>query len=125
MAAELREKFAAATGASLVEGYGLTESSGVVATNPYEGPVRPGTIGQPLHATQIRLLDKEDPAKDAPDGEPGELAVKGAQIMHGYWHRPDADKNSFTDDGWLRTEDVAVGEGGGYLRIGNACKVTQ
>jgi len=117
MAAELREKFAAATGASLVEGYGLTESSGVVATNPYEGPVRPGTIGQPLPATHIRLLDKEDPAKDAPDGEPGELAVKGPQIMQGYWNRPEADKDSFTDDGWLRTGDVAVVEDGGYIRI--------
>ena len=88
MPAELREKFIAATGASLVEGYGLTESSGVVATNPYDGPVKPGTIGQPLPATRIRLLDKEDPAKDAPEGEPGELAVKGPQIMRGYWNRP-------------------------------------
>ena len=117
MPAELREKFVAATGASLVEGYGLTESSGVVATNPYEGPVRPGTIGQPIPATHIRLLDKEDPTKDAPDGEPGELAVKGPQIMQGYWNRPDADKDSFTDDGWLRTGDVAVVEEGGYIRI--------
>ena len=117
MSAELREKFVAATGASLVEGYGLTESSGVVATNPYDGPVRPGTIGQPLPATHIRLLDKEDPSKDAPDGDPGELAVKGPQIMQGYWNRPDADKDSFTDDGWLRTGDVAVVEADGYIRI--------
>ena len=117
MPAELREKFIAATGASLVEGYGLTESSGVVATNPYDGPVRPGTIGQPIPATQIRLLDKEDPSKDAPDGEPGELAVKGPQVMQGYWNRPDADKDSFTADGWLRTGDVAVVEEGGYIRI--------
>lgn len=117
MPAELREKFVAATGASLVEGYGLTESSGVVATNPYEGPVRPGTIGQPIPATHIRLLDKEDPSRDAPDGEPGELAVKGPQIMQGYWNRPDADKDSFTADGWLRTGDVAVVEEGGYIRI--------
>ncbi len=117
MSAELREKFVAATGASLVEGYGLTESSGVVATNPYEGPVRPGTIGQPIPATHIRLLDKEDPTKDAPDGEPGELAVKGPQIMQGYWNRPDADRDSFTDDGWLRTGDVAVVEADGYIRI--------
>ena len=108
MPAELREKFTAATGASLVEGYGLTESSGVVATNPYDGPVRPGTIGQPLPATHIRLLDKEDPTRDAPDGEPGELAVKGPQVMQGYWNRPDADLDSFTADGWLRTGDVAV-----------------
>ncbi len=101
MPAELREKFVAATGASLVEGYGLTESAGVVATNPYEGPVKAGTIGQPIPATHIRLLDKEDPAKDAPEGEPGELAVKGPQIMRGYWNRPDADQDSFTADGWL------------------------
>src|SRR3546814_19573797 len=117
MAAELREKFVAATGASLVEGYGLTESSGVVATNPYEGPVRPGTIGQPLPATHIRLLDKEDPAKDAPAGEPGELAVKCPQIMQGYGNRAEAYKDSFTDDVWLRTGDVAVGEDGGYIRL--------
>ncbi|WP_188238146.1 long-chain-fatty-acid--CoA ligase [Sphingopyxis sp. LK2115] len=117
MPAELREKFVAATGASLVEGYGLTESSGVVATNPYDGPVRPGTIGQPLPATHIRLLDKEDPTRDAPEGEPGELAVKGPQVMQGYWNRPDADKDSFTADGWLRTGDVAVVEDGGYIRI--------
>lgn len=117
MPAEMREKFIAATGASLVEGYGLTESSGVVATNPYDGPVRAGTIGQPIPATHIRLLDKEDPSKDAPDGEPGELAVKGPQVMQGYWNRPDADKDSFTDDGWLRTGDVAVVEEGGYIRI--------
>ncbi|MBL9069423.1 MAG: AMP-binding protein [Sphingopyxis sp.] len=117
MPAELREKFIAATGASLVEGYGLTESSGVVATNPYDGPVKPGTIGQPLPATRIRLLDKEDPAKDAPEDEPGELAVKGPQIMRGYWNRPDADADSFTSDGWLRTGDVATIDDDGYIRI--------
>lgn len=117
MPAELREKFVAATGAALVEGYGLTESSGVVSTNPYDGPVKAGTIGQPLPATHIRLVDKEDPMKDAPAGEPGELVVKGPQIMRGYWNRPDADKDSFTDDGWLRTGDVAVIDEDGYVRI--------
>jgi long-chain acyl-CoA synthetase len=117
MAGELREKFVTATGASLVEGYGLTESSGVVATNPYDGPVKPGTIGQPLPATHLRLVDKEDPMKDAPAGEPGELVVKGPQIMQGYWNRPEADKDSFTEDGWLRTGDVATIEADGYVRI--------
>jgi long-chain acyl-CoA synthetase len=117
MPAELRDKFVAATGASLVEGYGLTESSGVVSTNPYEGPVKAGTIGQPIPATHIRLLDKEDPTRDAPADEPGELAVKGPQIMLGYWNRPDADKDSFTSDGWLRTGDVATIDADGYIRI--------
>lgn len=117
MPAELREKFVAATGASLVEGYGLTESSGVVATNPYDGPVKAGTIGQPIPATHIRLLDKEDPSKDAPAGEPGELAVRGPQIMQGYWNRPEADADSFTADGWLRTGDVAAIDADGYIRI--------
>lgn len=117
MPAELRDKFVAATGASLVEGYGLTESSGVVSTNPYEGPVKAGTIGQPIPATHIRLLDKEDATRDAPAGEPGELAVKGPQIMRGYWNRPDADKDSFTADGWLRTGDVATIDADGYIRI--------
>ena len=117
MPAELREKFIAATGAALVEGYGLTESSGVVSTNPYEGTVKPGTIGQPLPATHIRLVDKEDPMKDAPPGEPGELVVKGPQIMRGYWNRPEADKDSFTADGWLRTGDVATIDADKYIRI--------
>ncbi|WP_432769326.1 MAG: long-chain fatty acid--CoA ligase [Sphingopyxis sp.] len=117
MPAELREKFVAATGAALVEGYGLTESSGVVSTNPYEGPVKAGTIGQPLPATHLRLVDKEDATKDAPAGEPGELVVKGPQIMQGYWNRPDADGDSFTADGWLRTGDVATIDNQGYVRI--------
>jgi long-chain acyl-CoA synthetase len=117
MPSELREKFVAATGAALVEGYGLTESSGVVSTNPYNGPVKAGTIGQPLPATHIRLVDKEDPMKDAPAGEPGELVVKGPQIMRGYWNRAEADKDSFTEDGWLRTGDVAVIDADGYVRI--------
>jgi long-chain acyl-CoA synthetase len=117
MAAELREKFIARTHASLVEGYGLTESSGVVSVNPYNGPVKAGTIGQPIPATRVRLVDKSDCTKDAPVGEPGELVVQGPQIMQGYWNRPDADLDSFTPDGWLRTGDVAVIDADGYIRI--------
>lgn len=116
----VKERFEAATGARVVEGYGLTESAGVVSTNPYEGDNRIGTIGQPLPATRIRLLDKEDASRDAPAGEPGELAVQGPQVMLGYWNRPEAYATAFADreDGrWLRTGDVAVIEGEGYLRI--------
>ncbi len=116
----LKQRFEAVTGARLIEGYGLTETAGVAAANPYEGEERPGTIGQPIPATRVRLLDKEDPTQDAPVGEPGELAIQGPQVMRGYWRRPEAATAAFADrpDGrWLRTGDVAVLEEGGYLRI--------
>lgn len=116
----LAEKFEAATGARLVEGYGLTESSGVVSANPYTGLRKPGTIGQPIPATQVILLDKEDPQRLAPDGEPGELAVRGPQIMRGYWNRPEAAAAAFTEingEAWLRTGDVAVIDEDGYVTI--------
>ena len=113
-------RFGEITGARLVEGYGLTESSGVVSTNPYEGDNRSGTIGQVLPATRTILLDKEDPTRDAPAGEPGELAIQGPQMMRGYWNRPDADAVVFAQRGnerWLRTGDVAVIDSDGYLAI--------
>ncbi|WP_230279594.1 long-chain fatty acid--CoA ligase [Croceicoccus sp. Ery15] len=113
----LKHKFEGVTGAHVVEGYGLTESSGVVSTNPFDGvdKERPGTIGQVLPGTSIRLLDKEDPTRLAPAGEPGELAIKGPQIMQGYWNRPEG--NSVFQDGWLRTGDVATIDGDGFLTI--------
>ena len=114
--AVLKAKFEAGSGARLVEGYGLTESSGVVSTNPYEKGDMAGTIGQVLPRTEVRLLDKEDPTRAAPEGEPGELAVRGPQIMRGYWNRPDADAKVM-QDGWLRTGDVAQWEEHGFLRI--------
>ncbi|MFM5885110.1 MAG: long-chain-fatty-acid--CoA ligase [Novosphingobium sp.] len=116
----VKQRFEAVSGARLVEGYGLTETSGVVSTNPYEGENRVGTIGQPIPATRIRLLDKEDPALDAPPGEPGELAVQGPQVMRGYWRRPEAAMAAFAEraDGrWLRTGDVATIDAQGYLQI--------
>ena len=116
----LKQRFEATTGARLIEGYGLTETAGVATANPYEGEERPGTIGQPIPGTHIRLLDKEDPTQDAPEGEPGELAIQGPQVMRGYWRRPEAALAAFAErpDGrWLRTGDVAVLEEGGYLRI--------
>lgn len=116
----LKDRFEAASGAQLVEGYGLTETSGVVSTNPYEGENRVGTIGQPLPGTRIRLLGRDDPEQDAPPGEPGELAVQGPQVMQGYWRRPDSAASAFAErpDGrWLRTGDVAVLDADGYLRV--------
>ncbi|MBO9498825.1 MAG: long-chain fatty acid--CoA ligase [Novosphingobium sp.] len=116
----LHERFEEVTHARLVEGYGLTECSGVVSTNPYKAENRIGTIGQQLPETRIRLLDKDDPTRDAPAGEPGELAIQGPQVMQGYWNRPDAAASAFIEreDGrWLRTGDVATLDADGYISI--------
>ncbi len=114
--AELKTKFEAATGARLIEGYGLSESSGVISCNPYAGEGKDGSIGQPLPATRIKLVDKEDPTRPAPSGEPGEIVARGPQIMAGYWNRPEADAETFVD-GWLRTGDVGMIDPDGYVRI--------
>jgi long-chain acyl-CoA synthetase len=114
--AEVKARFEAATGAKVVEGYGLTESSGVISTNPYAGENKSGTIGQPVPATHIRLLDREDSSRTAPAGEAGEIAFKGPQMMKGYWQRPEADLEVFVD-GWLRTGDVGAIDADGYIRI--------
>jgi len=118
--APLREQWEARTGVRLVEGYGLTESSGVVSANPYEGKRKPGTIGQVVAGTEILLLDKEDPSQLAPQGEPGELAIHGPQIMQGYWNRPEASAEVFIERDnkrWLRTGDVAIVDDEGFLQI--------
>lgn len=115
LAAELKARFEGVTGAKLCEGYGLTES-GIASTNPYEGENRAGTIGQPLPATIFRLVDRDDPSRPAPEGEPGEIVIHGPQIMAGYWNRPDADAEVFIDGG-LRTGDVGLIDAEGYIRI--------
>ncbi|MEE4201178.1 AMP-binding protein [Erythrobacter sp.] len=124
MPAGVHDRFEEGTGVRVVEGYGLTESAGVVSANPYEGERRKGTIGQVVAGTEVVLLDKEDPAKLAPEGEPGELAVHGPQVMRGYWNRPETDADVFVErDGkrYLRTGDVATLNGrareGGFLEI--------
>lgn len=119
--AELKTRFEAATGARLIEGYGLSESSGVVSANPYAAEGKAGTIGQPIVATRVRLVDKEDPARPAPDGEPGEIVIAGPQVMAGYWNRPETDDSTFCTDGagerWLRTGDVGQIDADGFIRI--------
>ncbi|MFK7842498.1 MAG: long-chain fatty acid--CoA ligase [Sphingorhabdus sp.] len=113
---ELKKKFEAKTGAKLVEGYGLTESCGVVSANPYEGLNKPGTIGQPVPGTLVKLVDKSDPTKPPPEGEPGELIFSGPQVMQGYWNLPEEDEQVFVD-GFLRTGDVATIDEDGYIKI--------
>lgn len=120
MPAPVHTKFEEVTGVRVVEGYGLTESSGVVSANPYEGVRKKGTIGQLIMGTEVIFLDKEHPEKLAAPGEPGELAVHGPQIMRGYWNKPDTGNDTFVmRDGkkWLRTGDVAVMDDEGFLEI--------
>ncbi|MGF7170643.1 long-chain acyl-CoA synthetase [Sphingobium xanthum] len=112
----LKAKFESIVGARLVEGYGLTESSGVVSVNPYEAPGKTGSIGQPFPATRVILLDREDPTRRAPPGEPGEMAISGPQIMRGYWNNPQADAEVFIN-GYLRTGDVGTIDDDGYMRV--------
>ncbi|MEO1169737.1 MAG: long-chain fatty acid--CoA ligase [Pseudomonadota bacterium] len=114
--AETKTKFENLTGAKLVEGYGLTESSGVVSCNPYDGENKTGSIGQPAPATIVKLVDKENPNEPAPEGEPGEIVIAGPQIMYGYWNRPDAD-DQILHDGFLRTGDVGTIDEDGYIFI--------
>jgi long-chain acyl-CoA synthetase len=116
LAAELKTKFESVSHAVVIEGYGLTESSGVISCNPYEGQNKLGSIGQPVPGTRVKLVDKEDPTKPAPEGEPGELLCAGPQIMLGYWNRPDATADVFVD-GWLRTGDVATIDQDGFIFI--------
>jgi long-chain acyl-CoA synthetase len=112
----LKERFEAATKAHVVEGYGLTESAGVVACNPYEGGDHDGSIGQPVPGTIVRLVDRDDPSRPAPIGEPGELVIEGPQVMKGYWGRPEANAETYVDNA-LRTGDVATIDADGFIRI--------
>lgn len=120
MPSQVHTRFEEATGVRVVEGYGLTESAGVVSTNPYEGMRKKGTIGQLVPGTQIILLDKEDPTSLAPEGQPGELAIHGPQVMRGYWQRPETEAEVFVTRGnmrYLRTGDVATMDEDGFLKI--------
>ena len=119
LAETLKAKFEAMTGAKVIEGYGLTEVAGVVACNPYEGPSKGGTIGQPIPGTRVTLVDRDDPSRAPRDGEPGELVVAGPQVMAGYWGHPEqAEDFVRTPTGRaLRTGDVATIDSDGYIRI--------
>ena len=102
------------TGTEICEGYGLTETSPVVTFNP-PSAIQIGTIGLPVPNTLVKTLDDE--GNETSIGEPGELCVKGPQVMRGYWQRPEDTRKSFTDDGYFKTGDIALIQEDGYLRI--------
>jgi long-chain acyl-CoA synthetase len=113
---DVKEKFERLTGCKVVEGYGLTEASPSVTCNPVEGPVKSGSIGQPLPGTIVSLRDLADPSKEVPLGEKGEICVKGPQVMKGYWNKPEATADQFVGD-YLRTGDVGVMDNEGFIFI--------
>jgi len=102
------------TGCEISEGYGMTETSPVVAFNP-PSAIQVGTIGLPIPATIVKTID--DDGNETPLGEPGELCVKGPQVMRGYWQRPEDTRKAFTEDGFLKTGDIALIQEDGYIRI--------
>jgi len=114
---ELVREWEAVTGGLLVEGYGMTETSPISVGNPVAASRRPGTIGVPFPSTQVRVVDPDDPARDRPAGEPGELLVQGPQVFSGYWNRPDETAAVLLDGGWVRTGDVVVADPDGFLRV--------
>lgn len=104
------------TGGYLVEGYGLSECSPVIAANPVSPNRRLGAIGLPISSTEVRIVDPDDPATDRPQGEPGEILVRGPQVFRGYYRKPEATAETFHED-WFRTGDIGTLDQDGFLRI--------
>ena len=114
---EVIRDFESKTGAVIVEGYGLTESSPVTHVNPFSGGKRKvGSIGIPISDTECRIVDLVDGNTDVPVGESGEILVKGPQVMKGYRNRPDETASTLTD-GWLHTGDIGKMDEEGYFYI--------
>ena len=109
------ERWKAVTGKPLIEGYGLTETSPIAATNPLTIEDYTGAIGLPVPSTDIAIRDLD--GHDLPLGEPGELCIKGPQVMAGYWNRPEETAKVMTGDGYLRTGDIARVDERGYVYL--------
>lgn len=116
LSVESAKRWEAATGGMIVEGYGLTETSPVLMGAPLSKDRRHGVLGLPFASTDIRLADLEDSSIDVPEGEPGEILVKGPQVFEGYLDAPAETAAVFTEDGWLRTGDVGVLDNG-FIRM--------
>lgn len=114
---EVQEAFEKLTRGRLVEGYGLTEASPVTHANPLGGDRKLGSIGIPLPSTEAAVVDLPTGRKEVPVGQIGELAVRGPQVMLGYWKNEEATREVLTGDGWLLTGDVAQMDEDGYFRI--------
>lgn len=103
------------TGCAICEGYGLSETSPIVTSNPVTATEYSGSIGIPIPSTWIKLLD--DDGNEVPVGQAGEIAIKGPQVMAGYWQRPDETAKVMTPDGYFKSGDVGVMDERGFFRI--------
>ena len=103
------------TGCAICEGYGLSETSPSATCNPVDTTAYSGTIGLPMPNTELALLD--DDGREVAPGQPGEIAIRGPQVMAGYWQRPDETAKVMTADGFLRTGDIGTVDERGYFRI--------
>jgi long-chain acyl-CoA synthetase len=103
------------TKTEILEGYGLTETSPVACCNASDGSNRQGTIGVPVPSTEMRLVGED--GKEVELGQPGEICIRGPQVMKGYWRRDDETAKVIDREGWLRTGDVAEITAEGYVKI--------
>jgi long-chain acyl-CoA synthetase len=122
LSAAVVEPWEARTGGTLVEGYGLSETSPVLMANPVGPTRRAGTVGLPLPNTEIRVVDPENPTVDRAPGDEGELIVRGPQVFSGYWGKPDETAAVFvesSDEGadWYRTGDIVTIDPEGFVRV--------
>jgi long-chain acyl-CoA synthetase len=117
LAVETQEQFEKLTRGRLVEGYGLTEAAPVTHANPLNGLRKIGNIGLPLPSTEAKIVDLTRRKRQVSPGQIGELAIRGPQVMLGYWQNPEATREVLTEDGWLLTGDVAQMDTDGYFRI--------
>ncbi|HEX2403703.1 MAG TPA: acyl-CoA synthetase, partial [Acidimicrobiia bacterium] len=111
------ERWRELSGHTLLERYGMTEI-GMGLSNPYRGERIPGSVGMPLPGVEVRLVD--DDGSEVPDGEPGEIQVKGPTVFLEYWDRPEDTHSAFTTDGWFHTGDTGVIDEGRYRILGRS-----
>jgi malonyl-CoA/methylmalonyl-CoA synthetase len=112
---DLFERFEALFGVRLLERYGMSET-GMILSNPLHGERRIGSVGLPLPGVEVRIVVPEN-ERPLPDGEVGEVHVRGASVCKGYWRQPEKSAAAFTPDGWLRTGDLGVREPDGYVTL--------